>query len=85
MACNNVWDIVRILLTILWAHTHTHKEPKLILLVLIDGIKLCMDEALEEGDNYFLMLIWNNIDDNNAEIMCMSHSEITYIRKNFMG
>ena len=35
-----------------------------------------MGEALEEGDDYFLILTWNKIDDNTTEIM--------YIRNNFL-
>ena len=43
-----------------YGRTCTHEEHKTILLVFMHNIKLFLGEALEEGDNYFLKLTWNN-------------------------
>ena len=64
--------------------TCTHKERKLIILVLIHSIKLFMGKYLKGGDNYFLRLTHNKIDDNTVDTMCMSLYTISSIRKKFM-
>ena len=43
-----------------------------------------MDEAVEEGYNYFLILTWNMIGDKTAYIVCMRRSAISYVRKKFV-
>ena len=46
-----------------YGHTNTHDEHKLLILVLINSIKLCMDESLEYCYKYVLILTWNHIGD----------------------
>ena len=64
--------------------TGTLEEHRHILLVLMHGIKLCMDEYLQQGDKYFIILTQNKIYDETADIMCMYCSEFTYIINKFM-
>ena len=41
-----------------------------------------MDEYLEGGDNNFLRLTSNDINNKTEKIICMRYSTISYIRKN---
>ena len=64
--------------------TCTHKEHKIIILVIMHSIKLCMNEYLDQGDNCFLRLTWYKKYGNTANIVCMSRFNIASIRKKFM-
>ena len=46
------------------------------------SIESCMDEYLEGGDNNFLRLTSNDINNKTEKIICMRYSTISYIRKN---
>ena len=53
-------------------------------MVLINSIKLCGDKVLEEGDKYFLISNFNNIDYKIAEILHIRQYVITSIGKKFI-
>ena len=55
-----------------------------MLLPLVYSINLFIYESLYEGDNYFLRLTCDNIDDKTMEVMCMISSAVAYIIKNFI-
>ena len=64
--------------------THTHEEQKLLILIIIHSIKLWMDEALDDGDKYSLILTLDEIYYNTLDIICMSHYTIECIINDFM-